>query len=56
MPIRENVRANWDTSAEWRKSKLTLSDIRSRTPVWRRYACRKLLRYRGVTLFGLVDS
>ena len=26
-------------SAEWRKSKLTLSDIRSRTPVWRRYAC-----------------
>jgi hypothetical protein len=26
-------------SAEWRKSKLSLGDIRSRTPVWRRYAC-----------------
>lgn len=26
-------------SAEWRKSKLTLADIRSRTPAWRRYAC-----------------
>jgi hypothetical protein len=26
-------------SAEWRKSKLTPADIRSRTPAWRRYAC-----------------
>ena len=26
-------------SAEWRKSKLTLIDIRSRTPAWRRYTC-----------------
>jgi len=26
-------------SAEWRKNKLSLADIRSRAPVWRRYAC-----------------
>jgi hypothetical protein len=26
-------------SAEWRKNKLTLADIRARTPAWRRYAC-----------------
>lgn len=26
-------------SAEWRKSKLTLADIRSRMPGWRRYTC-----------------
>ena len=26
-------------SAEWRKNKLRRSDIRGRTPAWRRYAC-----------------
>ncbi len=26
-------------SAEWRKKKMTASDLRLRTPVWRRYAC-----------------
>jgi len=26
-------------SAEWRKEKLRRSDIRGRTPAWRRYAC-----------------
>jgi hypothetical protein len=26
-------------SAEWRKDKLTLNDVRSRTPKWRRYTC-----------------
>jgi hypothetical protein len=26
-------------SSEWRKDKLTLADIRLRTPGWRRYAC-----------------
>jgi hypothetical protein len=26
-------------SAEWRKRKLKPSDLRTRTPVWRRYAC-----------------
>jgi len=37
--------ADWGTSgelgfsAEWRKKKLASTDVRSRTPAWRRYAC-----------------
>jgi hypothetical protein len=26
-------------SAEWRKNKLRITDVRARTPAWRRYAC-----------------
>jgi hypothetical protein len=50
-------------SAEWRKDKLAPSDIRSRTPAWRRYACEsfcdtaawlyaRLARHEEFTLTG----
>ena len=37
--IRRRARGELGWSAEWRKGKLRESDLRQRTPAWRRYAC-----------------
>ena len=37
--LASRARGELGWSAEWRKNKLTRSDIRGRTPGWRRYVC-----------------
>jgi hypothetical protein len=37
--LRERVKGELGWSAEWRKELLTRTDLRLRTPKWRRYAC-----------------
>jgi hypothetical protein len=37
--LRSRARGELGWSAEWRKNKVRLSDVRGRTPAWRRYVC-----------------
>jgi len=39
VELASRARGELGWSAEWRKNKLARSDIRGRTPGWRRYVC-----------------